>query len=57
MKTKDRTINPPATPCRITTPTSTEIWLPDTGMGRALRERLEKEGWERIPPQPKKLSF
>jgi hypothetical protein len=43
---------PPTTPCWITTPTSIEIWLPDTGMGRALRERLEKKGWGRIPPQP-----
>ena len=52
VKTSDKTINLPATPCRVTTPTSTKIWFPDTGMGRALRERLEKEGWERIPQEP-----
>ena len=50
MKTKDTTSAKPTTPCRMTTPTSTELWLPDTGMGRAIRERLEKEGWERIDP-------
>lgn len=49
MKKAPTTVNPPATPCRITTATGTELWFPDTGLGRALRERLEKEGWERIP--------
>lgn len=50
MKTKAKSTNPPTTPHQITTPTHTEIWFPDTGLGRALRERLEKEGWERIDP-------
>jgi hypothetical protein len=51
------TISKPTEPCEITTPEGTTLWLPDTGLGRAIRERLEKKGWEWEPPRPKIISF
>lgn len=27
-----------------------ELWIPDTPLGRAIAERMEKEKWQRIKP-------